>query len=87
MSETSTLIGYSGRTIDCVKIKSALRSVFNSLGTDSSIENVCKSYPWLALLILDDNDPAWKAKGSWVWTHNPVYGTPFTKVFACGTIP
>jgi hypothetical protein len=78
--------GYSGRTTDCVVIKSALRPLFSGHESRRDFPDVCRAYP-VDLLIVTAGDPVWREPDSWIRYYRPVYSSEFTRVFACRKLP
>ena len=72
--------GYSGREGECHAIRVALLPLFYR--DEGSLHYTCRQFP-LAIVVVDDSDPAWTHPHGWVWTAHPVFANQRARVFAC----
>jgi hypothetical protein len=45
---------------------------------------VCRAYG-ISVMLVDNTDPVWNHRDSWVWTRTPWLANDYVRAFACGT--
>jgi hypothetical protein len=51
----------------------------------ASVDGLCREYAINAILV-DDTDPVWKRRESWVWTRTPILANDRVRAFSCGDL-
>jgi hypothetical protein len=54
-----------------------------SLAEDASLDDVCRQYR-IDVMLVDDVDPVWRQRDSWVWTRTPFLANDHVRAFKCG---
>ena len=72
---------FGGSRSDCLPVQAVLTSLFNTAGT-YNIHPICEKLS-IDALVAHASDPAWKDRGSWVWSNQPVIENPYIRIFKC----
>jgi hypothetical protein len=51
----------------------------------ASVDGVCREYG-ISTMLVDDRDPVWKQRDSWVWTRTPILANDRVRAFSCGDL-
>ena len=49
----------------------------------AGVDDMCREYG-INAIVVDDLDPAWRDRKSWVWTRKPILANDHARAFACG---
>lgn len=72
---------FGGSRSDCLPVQAVLASLFNTAGT-YDIHRICERLS-IDALVAHASDPAWKDRGSWVWSNRPAIANPYIRIFKC----
>ncbi len=50
----------------------------------SNLDATCREYG-IDAVIVEDSDPVWREKSSWIWSQHPVVANNYVRAFRCGT--
>ena len=51
---------------------------------NAHVDDVCRAYG-ISVMLVDNTDPVWNHRDSWVWTRTPLLANDYVRAFACGT--
>lgn len=54
-----------------------------SAAESGDLDLVCRRYN-IKIMLVDDRDPVWKQRESWVWSRTPLIANDYVRAFACG---
>ncbi|MDR3701581.1 MAG: hypothetical protein P4L56_18170 [Candidatus Sulfopaludibacter sp.] len=77
------LSAFGGDPALCPPILRTLARIYSPAGqTEPALEGVCRSLP-IDIIAVDDTDPVWKDRASWVWTRRPAFANSYVRLFRC----
>lgn len=76
---------FGGNVNQCIPRMVSAASLFSKLSQDESanLDLTCNTYGIDAVLV-DDSDPVWGKRDSWVWGRQPLLSNDHVRAFACG---
>jgi hypothetical protein len=54
-----------------------------SSAESAGLDSVCRVYG-IKVMLVDDSDPVWKDRDSWVWKREPLLANDYVRAFRCG---
>lgn len=74
--------GFSGRAKDCRALRDGIWPAFSSTAPADSLQAACRVAP-LSEIVVQDSDPVWQDRESWIWKAPPAYANRFMRIFTC----
>jgi hypothetical protein len=76
---------FGGDVSGCEGRMKSVAPLFNTPSRSESddLDRVCREYN-IKIMLVDDRDPVWNDRQSWVWSRNPLIANEYVRAFACG---
>jgi len=76
---------FGGDVSRCVGRMQSVASLFRkpSSAESAGLDSVCRVYG-IEVMLVDDSDPVWKDRDSWVWKREPLLANDYVRAFRCG---
>jgi hypothetical protein len=83
LSNCGTVFG--GDVSHCAGRVASITPLFNtpSRSESAELDRVCREYN-IEIMVVDDRDPVWSDRQSWVWVREPLIANEHVRAFACG---
>ena len=77
------LSAFGGDPAQCPPILRTLAGIYSPAGDGGqAFEGVCRALP-IDIVAVQDTDPVWKDRLSWVWTRPPAFANAYVRMFRC----
>ncbi len=77
------LSAFGGDPALCAPILRTLDGVFLAGGqTGQAFDGACRALP-IDIIAVEDTDPVWQDRSSWVWSRRPDFANPYVRMFRC----
>ena len=78
---------FGGDPGECLKTQVGLYSLFNdpTVAEGISIDDLCDQHH-IDVLVVNDIDPVFRSRSSWVWRRHPIFANDMARAFTCGSV-